>query len=57
MLRELEEQIKGRKEVVCSGSCKTIEEYKALTGEIRGLSTGQLLLTDLVRKLENDDDS
>jgi hypothetical protein len=42
---------------LADGAAKSFEEYKQLVGEIRGLSFAQLCVSDLVRKLENDDDN
>ena len=42
---------------LAEGAAKSYEEYKQLVGEIRGLSFAQLCVSDLVRKLENDDDN
>jgi hypothetical protein len=44
-------------DALANGAAKTFEEYKQLVGEIRGLSFAQLCVSDLVRKLENDDDN
>jgi hypothetical protein len=41
---------------LADGAAKSFEEYRQLVGEIRGLSFAQLCVSDLVRKLENDDD-
>jgi|DEB19_MinimDraft_2_1074335.scaffolds.fasta_scaffold367537_2 hypothetical protein len=43
-------------DALAEGAAKSYEEYKQLVGEIRGLSFAQLCVSDLVRKLENDDD-
>jgi len=56
LINELNAQIDSRSMVVTSGNCVDIAQYKMLTGEIRGLSSAKQLLTDLVRKLENDED-
>lgn len=44
-------------DALAEGAAKSYEEYKQLVGEIRGLSFAQLCVSDLVRKLENDDDN
>jgi len=56
VLKEITRHKEGLEIAVVSGSCKTFEEYKALVGELRGLSFTQQLLQDLVRRLENGDD-
>lgn len=55
LLNEIQQRRNGVETAVLRGVAN-LEEYKSLTGEIRGLSFAQQLLTDLVRKLENDDD-
>lgn len=55
LLNELQQHKQGVETAVLRG-VHTLEEYKSLTGEIRGLTFAQQLLTDLVHKLENDDD-
>lgn len=55
LLNEIQQRKAGVETAVLRGVA-SLDEYKSLTGEIRGLSFAQQLLTDLVRKLENDDD-
>ena len=59
-LEYLKKQFTERQEsladALAEGAAKSYEEYKQLVGEIRGLSFAQLCVSDLVRKLENDDD-
>jgi hypothetical protein len=43
-------------EAVSSGAAKDYAEYRALCGEVRGLLTAELYLTDLAKNLENSDD-
>jgi hypothetical protein len=43
-------------EAVSSGAAKDYAEYRALCGEIRGLLTAEMYLTDLAKNLENSDD-
>ena len=60
-LEYLKKQFTERQEslanALAEGAAKSYEEYKQLVGEIRGLSFAQLCVSDLVRKLENDDDN
>lgn len=56
VLKEISRHKEGIEIAMASGSCKTFEEYKALVGELRGLSFTQQLIQDLVRRLENGDD-
>ena len=43
-------------DAIVNGAAKSFEDYKQLVGEIRGLSFAQLSVSDLVRKMENNDD-
>jgi hypothetical protein len=43
-------------DAVSSGGAKDYAEYRALCGEIRGLLTAEMYLTDLAKNLENSDD-
>mgnify|MGYP003353418287 CR=1 FL=1 len=52
-LSDMSERI-GR--VLMEGGAKDYAEYKSLCGEIRGLSQAHMYITDLVRKMEQDDD-
>ena len=38
------------------GAARDFSEYKYMTGEIQGLSLAHSYLTDLVRRLEHDDE-
>lgn len=49
---KLEEQKVQLSEVLCAGNAKSYEHYKELCGQIRGLMTAQLEISDLVRKLK-----
>lgn len=53
---QLLERQKQLADALINGAAKTFEDYKQLVGEIRGLSFAQLSVSDLVRKLENNDD-
>lgn len=56
VVNEIVTHKQGVETALLTGSCKSYEDYKALVGEIRGLSFTQQLLLDLVRTLENDSD-
>jgi hypothetical protein len=55
--KQFTERQENLADALANGAAKTFEEYKQLVGEIRGLSFAQLCVSDLVRKLENDDDN
>jgi hypothetical protein len=56
----LQKKLEDRKqfivESVGSGAAKDYAEYRDLCGVIRGLTTAQQEIEDLVRKLKDDDD-
>jgi hypothetical protein len=56
VLKEIEERRSSIAEVLISGGAKDFNEYKYLTGEIRGLSLAHSYITDLVRNMEQNDD-
>ena len=55
--KQFTERQEGLANALADGAAKTFEEYRQLVGEIRGLSFAQLCVSDLVRKLENDEDN
>lgn len=55
-LKELEHRRETLKNALAEGSARDFSEYKAMAGEIQGLSFAHSILTDLVRKLEFDDE-
>jgi hypothetical protein len=56
VLKELEERRHSIAEALISGSVKDYPQYKFMTGEIQGLSRAHAFITDLVRRLEKDDE-
>ena len=56
VLKEIEEKRESVARALVEDSAKDFAEYKSMTGEIRGLSLAHAYVTDLVRKLERDDD-
>lgn len=55
-IKELDQRRESLKNALAEGSARDFPEYKAMAGEIQGLSFAHLILTDLVRKLEFDDE-
>jgi hypothetical protein len=53
---KLEDQKVQLSEVLCAGNAKSYEQYKELCGQIRGLMTAQLEISDLVRNLKEAED-
>ena len=56
VIKEIEERRESIAQALISGAAKDFAEYKDLCGEIRGLSRAHAFITDLVRKMENDDE-
>jgi hypothetical protein len=56
VLKEIEEQRDSLAQALISGAAKDYSEYRSLCGEIRGLSHAHAFITDLVRRLEKDDE-
>ena len=56
VIKEIEERRESIAQALISGSAKDYAEYKFMTGEIQGLSRVHAFTTDLVRKMENEDE-
>ena len=56
VLKEIEEKRDSIAQALISGAAKDYSEYRSMCGEIRGLSHAHNFVTDLVRRLENDDE-
>jgi len=56
IIKEIEERRESIAQALISGSAKDYAEYKFMTGEIQGLSRAHAFITDLVRKMENDNE-
>ena len=56
VIKEINERRESIKNALSDGAAKDYSEYRAMSGEIQGLSLAHSLLTDLVRKLEFDDE-
>ena len=56
LLDEFKERINVLKQAVGAGNCTSFEEYKYACGQLRGLESACLLITDLKQRLENSDE-
>jgi hypothetical protein len=56
VLKEIDERRDSLAQALISGAAKDYSEYRSLCGEIRGLSHVHAYVTDLVRRLETDDE-
>jgi hypothetical protein len=55
-IKEVQERRDAITQALIGGSAKDFAEYRSMCGEIRGLSIAHTYLTDLVRKLTQNDD-
>lgn len=56
ILKDIDERRLYIAKALYEGSAKDYSEYRGMCGEIRGLSLAFETVTDLLRKLEKDDD-
>jgi hypothetical protein len=56
LLDEYKERISVLKQAVAAGNCQSFEEYKYACGQLRGLESACLIITDLKQRLENSDE-
>ena len=56
VLDEIAEKRESIAQALISGAAKDYPEYRGMCGEIRGLSLAHSFITDLVRKIETDDE-
>lgn len=56
VLKEIEEKREGIARALIDGAARDFPEYKYMTGEVRGLSLAHSFITDLVRRMETEDE-
>jgi hypothetical protein len=56
LLREFQERRDYLAEGLSRGNIPTIEEYRYVCGQLRGLEAATLIITDLKKRLETQDD-
>ena len=56
VLKEIEDKRESIGRAVIDGAARDYAEYKSMTGEIRGLSLAHVYITDLVRRMEREDE-
>ena len=56
LLKNIEERRETLARALVDGTARDYAEYKAMCGEVRGLSVAHSFITDLVRRLEQDED-
>ena len=53
---QIDDKVNQLQEALASGSAKDYTEFKAMVGEIKGLLTARLNITDLQKNVEESDD-
>lgn len=56
LIRDIEEKRDNIARAVVDGAARDYAEYRSMCGEIRGLSLAHSYVTDLVRRMEQDDE-
>ena len=56
LLDEYKERINMLQKAVAAGNCANHEEYKYACGQIRGLESACLTITDLKQRMEHSDE-
>ena len=56
LIKKVREDIAARRDALTGGQCATFEQYKELTGIIRGLVLAEQHIFDLARTMEDFDD-
>ena len=56
VLKEIEDKRDHIARALIEGAARDFPEYKSMTGEIRGLSLAHSYITDLVRRMESEDE-
>jgi hypothetical protein len=56
LIKEIDEKVNQVREYVSDGKADSIEDYKRLSGEIKGLLTARGYAIDLKQRMESADD-
>ena len=56
LLNKIREERTAKSEALADGALQSYEEYKHTTGVIRGLLIAEVLITDLAKRMEHDDE-
>lgn len=56
LLDQYKERIEMLQKAISAGNCTNYEEYKYACGQIRGLESACLTITDLKQRMENTND-
>lgn len=53
LIREYKERIDMLQTAIAAGNCQNFEEYRYSCGQIRGLESACLIISDLKQRMEN----
>jgi hypothetical protein len=56
LIKQVDDKVELLREAIGNGSARDYAEYKGMVGEVKGLLTARLNVTDLLDKLEEPDD-
>lgn len=56
LIKQIDDKVELLREAIGNGSARDYAEYKGMVGEVKGLLTCRLNVTDLLDKLEEPDD-
>jgi hypothetical protein len=55
LLSEYKDRMQMLQEALAHGNCKDFEEYRYICGQLRGLESACLIITDLEQRMEHSD--
>ena len=56
LLKQIDDKVRTLEEILGVGEAKDFAEYQRICGEIKGLLTARLNMTDLQKNIEESDD-
>ena len=56
LLAEFKDRMEMLSEALLRGNCPTIEEYRYICGQLRGLEAACVIIADLKQRMENSDE-
>ena len=56
LLSEFKDRMEMLSEAILRGNCPTIEEYRYICGQLRGLEAACGIIVDLKQRMENSDE-
>ena len=56
LIKQIDDRVLQLQEALADGRVENYEEYKKVCGEVRGLLTARIYITDLNKAMENSDE-